>query len=236
MAKSRLSNAIVVDYMRRIGSHDIEPGTPLPPESALCREYGVGRSVVRDALQALDAKGFVIVRQGSVAVVAPRHRWHVLDKDFLDATNPAEYFPLLQEARELLEPALARIAAARISDHQLTEMVALNTQLAAQHEDPERHAELDIAFHDALARATDNVILVSLHSSITGLGQHTRIAAAAVPGAIDRAVFWHEQIIDALRAGDATGASSAMHLHLTQVREDLRTTQPGHPEDPGEES
>ncbi|GAA3639971.1 FadR/GntR family transcriptional regulator [Microbacterium awajiense] len=225
MAKSRLSNAIVADYLRRIGSREIEPGTPLPPEAALCAQYGVGRSVVREALQALDAKGFIIVKQGSVAVVAPRHRWHVLDRDFLDATNPAEYFPLLQEAREVLEPALANLAAERISDDALAEMIALNHQLAEQHDDPERHADLDIAFHDAVARATDNVILVSLHSSITGLGQRTRIAAAAVPGAIDRAVFWHERIIDALRSGDGIGAGAAMHLHLTQVREELRATQ-----------
>lgn len=226
MAKSRLSNAIVADYLRRIGSREIEPGTPLPPEAALCEQYGVGRSVVREALQALDAKGFIIVKQGSVAVVAPRHRWHVLDRDFLDTTNPAEYFPLLQETREVLEPAIATLAAERITDEALAEMVALNDQLAEQHDDPERHADLDIAFHDAVARATDNVILVSLHSSITGLGQRTRIAAAAVPGAIDRAVFWHERIIDALRTGDGIGAGAAMHLHLTQVREELRATQP----------
>lgn len=220
MARQRLSNAIVADYLRMIGDGEIEPGAPLPPESVLCESYGVGRSVVREALQALDAKGFIVVRQGSVATVAPRYRWHVLDKDFLDATNPQEYFWMLQEARELLEPRLASIAATRASDESIDEMAEINARLASVTESLE-HAELDIAFHDAVARATDNAILVSMHSSITGLGQRTRSASAAVPGAIERAVMWHEQIVDALRARDAIGASAAMHLHLRQVRGEL---------------
>lgn len=220
MARQRLSNAIVADYLRMIGDGEIEPGASLPPESVLCESYGVGRSVVREALQALDAKGFIVVRQGSVATVAPRYRWHVLDKDFLDATNPQEYFWMLQEARELLEPRLASIAATRASEESIAEMAEINARLAGVSESLE-HAELDIAFHDAVARATDNAILVSMHSSITGLGQRTRSASAAVPGAIERAVMWHEQIVEALRARDAIGASAAMHLHLRQVRGEL---------------
>lgn len=221
MARARLSNAIVSDYLRKIGAGEIEPGAPLPPESVLCETYGVGRSVVREALQALDAKGFIVVRQGSVATVAPKYHWHVLDQEFLEVTNAEEYFVLLQEARELLEPRLAAIAATRASDDAIDEMADINHQLATVKDSPSQHAELDIAFHDAVARATDNAILVSMHSSITGLGQRTRSASAAVPGAIDRAVMWHEQIVDALRARDSIGASAAMHLHLRQVRDEL---------------
>ena len=221
MARTRLSNAIVTDYLRKIGAGEIAPGAPLPPESVLCDTYGVGRSVVREALQALDAKGFIIVRQGSVAVVAPKYHWHVLDQEFLAVTNPEEYFSLLQEAREVLEPRIASIAATRATPEAIDEMEQINSRLAETKESPTEHAELDIAFHDAVARSTDNAILVSMHTSITGLGQRTRSAMAAVPGAIDRAVLWHEHIVGALRMGDPEGAAAAMHLHLRQVREDL---------------
>lgn len=233
MAKARLSNAIVTDYLRRIGAGEIEPGAQLPPESVLCENYGVGRSVVREALQALDAKGFIIVRQGSVAVVAPRYHWHVLDQDFLAVSNAEQYYFLLQEAREVLEPPLAAIAAARATDDAIAEMAEINRRLATVLDAPSEHAELDIAFHDAVARATENAILVSMHSSITGLGHRTRAASAAVPGAIDRAVMWHDQIIRALRQRDSTGASAAMHLHLRQVREELaRIDRPSAHDDP----
>lgn len=221
MAKTRLSTAILTDYLRRIGEGNLAPGTQLPPESVLCETYGVGRSVVREALQALDAKGFIIVRQGSVAVVAPRYRWHVLDPDFLAVNNPEEYFSLLQEAREVLEPSLAALAATRVSEESIEEMAQINRRLGELHDVPAEHAALDIAFHDAVARATDNAILVSMHNSITGLGYRTRAASAAVPGAIDRAVMWHEHILQSMRLRDSAGASAAMHLHLRQVREEL---------------
>lgn len=221
MARTRLSDAIVKDYLQQIGAGDKAPGDPLPPEAALCETYGVGRSVVREALQALDAKGFIVVRQGSVAVVAPKHQWQVLDQDFLAVTNPRDYFLLVQEARELLEPPLAALAASRATEEALAEMADINKQLAEAKDDPEQHAELDIAFHDAIARATDNAILVSMHASITGLGYQTRKESAAIPGAIDRAIMWHGHILESLRARDSVGASSAMHLHLQQVRGEL---------------
>lgn len=220
MPRERLSHAIVSDYLRRIGTGEITPGSSLPPESVLCESYGVGRSVVREALQALDAKGFIIVRQGSVATVAPRYRWHVLDQEFLAVNSGTEFFALLQEAREVLEPQLAAVAADRATPENLRELIELNERLAT-HDSPEEHAELDIAFHDALARSTDNAILVSMHSSISGLGQRTRSAAAAVPGAIDRAVMWHGQIIEAVRAKSPTSASAAMLLHMRQVHDEL---------------
>jgi DNA-binding FadR family transcriptional regulator len=233
VARERLSNAIVSDYLRMIGGGEIAPGSSLPPESTLCETYGVGRSVVREALQALDAKGFIIVRQGSVAAVAPRYQWHVLDQEFLAVNSGEEFFALLQEAREVLEPQLAAVAAQRATPEALAEMESINDQLEAVKDSPERHAELDIAFHDALARATDNAILVSMHASITGLGHRTRAAASSVPGAIDRAVMWHRQIIEGVRAQDAPSASAAMLLHMRQVRGELIVIDTVRPADDG---
>lgn len=226
MARERLSHGIVVDYLEKIGSGELEPGEQLPTESALCDTYGVGRSVVREALQALDAKGFVLVRQGSVAVVAPRHRWHVLDPVFLSVNTGEDFFELLQEARELLEPRLAALAAERAIPEILDELTQLNEALAAHQESPEEHAALDVAFHEAIAKATDNAVLVSLHASISGLGWRTRYASAAIPGAIDRAVRWHREIVAAVRAKDPVWASAAMDLHLRQVREELERIDP----------
>ncbi len=222
MPRERLSNAIVLDYLRKIGGGEMQPGEPLPPESAFCEAYGVGRSVVREALQSLGAKGFITVRQGAVTVVAPRYRWHVLDEDFLTVNSGAQFYDMLQEAREALEPNLAAIAAARATPELIAELTALNEALGMAGETPEKHAELDIAFHELLASASQNPILISWHSSITGLGHRTRSASAGVAGAVGRAFTWHGEIIAALRRWDAPAASAAMLLHLRQVRDELR--------------
>lgn len=226
MGRERLSNAIVAHNLEKIGAGELQPGEQLPTEGALCEAYGVGRSVVREALQALDAKGFVLVRQGSVATVAPRHRWHVLDPVFLSVNTGEDFFLLLQEAREVLEPRLAAIAAERMTPEILEELKERNESLATHRDSPEEHAAIDLAFHEAIAKATDNAVLVSLHASISGLGWRTRYATAAVPGAIDRAVNWHRQILEALQDGDPVAASAAMTLHLRQVRHELERIDP----------
>lgn len=76
------------------------------------------------------------------------------------------------------------------------------------------HAELDIRFHEAIAATTNNPVLTSLHSSITSLGRRTRIASAAVPGAVDRAVFWHRLLLEAIKERDAASAEAAMRMQL----------------------
>lgn len=224
-----MSNAIVLDYLGKIGSAEIEPGSPLPTEATLCVTYDVGRSVVREALQVLDAKGFIIVRQGAVAVVAPRYRWHVLDDDFLTVNSGQEFFQYLQEAREALEPYVAAIAVTRMTPEALEELSELNAKLSVVGVSPEEHAELDIAFHELIAQTSQNPILISWHSSITSLGHRTRAASAAVEGAVDRAVGWHERILDAFRTGDGPAVSAAMLLHLRQVRADLARVGEGPP-------
>jgi DNA-binding FadR family transcriptional regulator len=230
VARGRLSSVIVADYLRVIGSGEMEPGSVLPAESALCDTYGVGRSVVREALQALDAKGFIIVRQGSVATVAPRFKWHILDADFLSVHSGEEFFSQLQIAREVLEPQLASLAALNADDEAIERMGELNRQLATSPQSAEQHAKLDIDFHEVLAFASGNSILATFHSSLTSLGERTRHASASIPGAIERALGWHERILEAVVARDSVAASAAMTLHLRQVHSEIEHLDLGEPE------
>jgi DNA-binding FadR family transcriptional regulator len=221
MARRRRSEAIVLDFLRSIGEGTLSVGSPLPAESILCQRYGVGRGVVREALQALDAKGFVVVRQGSVAKVARRQHWNVLDSDFLHVHSGTEFFPQLQTAREVLEPQIARLAATNATDAAIAAMVEANARLEGDVKNPADHAVHDIAFHRAIAQACDNSILASFHDSLTSLGERARLASAAIPGAIGRAISWHGEIIDAIRSRDPDGAWAAMTMHLRQVRAEL---------------
>nr|WP_281363937.1 FCD domain-containing protein [Microbacterium immunditiarum] len=206
--------------MRLIGSGELRPGDLLPPEATVCEMYSVGRSVVREAFQALDAKGFVLVRQGATTSVAPKRNWHVLDPDFLEVNTGAEFFELLQETRDHIEPQIAALAAARATKEQIVAMEAILERQSAT-SSPKEHAELDIAFHEAIARATDNSVLASMHDLITGLGHRARVASTEVDGAMERAEDWHRIVLEAIKKGDSEGASAAMFLHLRQVRSEL---------------
>lgn len=222
MSRERMSDRIVGDHLRSIGSGELTEGSPLPAESAMCATYGVSRSVVREAIRTLAAKGFVVASQGSTTVVAPRTRWSVLDPEFLAVNTGEEFFDHLQEARELLEPSIITVAVRHVTDEQVAELESLQAELEKT-TDPEAHARLDIRFHAAIATATGNPVLASMHALISGLGYRTRARSAALPGGIERAAFWHAQIIAALRARQVADAESAMRLHLRQVRGELET-------------
>lgn len=217
------SQAIVDDYLRRIASGDVAEGQLLPTETALIDQYGVSRTAVREAVQVLATKGFVSIRQGSGSTVAPRSRWNVLDAEYLAITGAGHaLFENLLEARDIFEPAISGLAAQRAKPEQIDRLRELVEELAhAGNRDSEVHADLDIAFHHALAECTGNPVLMSLHGSISHLAKAQRQIMAAREGSVERAVFWHQHIVDAIAAGDSVAAQDAMRMHLRQVHVDL---------------
>jgi DNA-binding FadR family transcriptional regulator len=219
---AKRSQVIVDEYLRQIVSGEIVEGELLPTETVLVDRYAVSRTAVREAIQTLATKGFVQVRQGSGSTVAPRSSWNVLDQDYLQITGfGTAMFANLLEVREVVEPAIAGFAAARAKPADVAALRRLVAELAATHRrDPAAQESLDEAFHHKLAECTDNPVLLSLHGSIWHL---TRMHGQPLsPDSVHRVVFWHEQIIDAVAAGDADAAGDAMRLHLRQLRADLR--------------
>jgi len=223
VSTKRRSDLIVVDFLAQIGKGQLQEGQLVPPESALCVTYGVSRSVVREAMRALSAKGFLSISQGAASQISPKNRWHVLDTDFLEVSGGEEFFTHLQEARDLFEPRISALAAERISEEDLVELEEIHRSLKEIGEESATdHADLDIAFHRTIASATNNPVLLSIHDSVSSLGRRQRQAATNVEGAIGRAIFWHEQILQSLQERDSAGAEAAMGLHMSQVREELR--------------
>ena len=105
-----------------------EGGAPLPNEDELAAELGVSRTVVREAIKALQAKGLVEVRPKTGTRVRPRRAWHLLDADvvawqFADMER-ADDLRELYEVRASIAAAAARLAATRRTTEQLTEIEA----------------------------------------------------------------------------------------------------------------
>lgn len=220
------SQAIVDDYLKQIAAGEVAEGQLLPTETALIEKYGVSRTAVREAVQVLATKGFVQIRQGSGSTVAPRARWNVLDTEYLSITGAGHaLFENLLEARDIFEPAIAGLAAQRAKPEGIERLRELVEELAhAGNRDAEVHADLDIAFHHVLAECTGNPVLMSLHGSISHLAKAQRQVMAGREGAVERAVFWHQHIVDAVAAGDVVAAQDAMRMHLRQVHTDLEAT------------
>jgi DNA-binding FadR family transcriptional regulator len=220
---AKRSQVIVDDYLHKIASGELGEGQVLPTESALIQRYGVSRTAVREAIQALASKGFVSIRQGSGSTVAPRSSWNVLDAEYLELTGGADAIvENLVETRDVLEPAIAGLAAARATPQTLEALRRAGVRLAEAVTSGRSHSDwaaLDLAFHHALAECTGNQVLISVHGSLTQLGR-AHPSDADPPGSSatwQRAMFWHDHIVDAVAAGDAAAAQDAMRMHLRQA-------------------
>jgi DNA-binding FadR family transcriptional regulator len=189
-----------------------DAGTPLPNEDELAAELGVSRTVVREAIKALQAKGLVEVRPKTGTRVRPRRAWHLLDADvvawqFADMER-GDDLRELYEVRASIAAAAARLAAMRRTDAQLGELEAQHRRIDAAAAEPlaRRHADLD--FHAAVADAAHNSLLAHVSAMVRVA---LEAAARAAPTPPDDGVL-RAAVIDAIRTGDVDGAEKAMRM------------------------
>src|SRR6476620_8331959 len=81
----RLGATVAAELVDAIGRGDLPAGTTLPPESVLCEQFAVSRTVIRESVKRVEEKGLVTVAQGRGTVVNQSRRWNVLDPDVLSA-------------------------------------------------------------------------------------------------------------------------------------------------------
>ncbi|OCT32852.1 FadR/GntR family transcriptional regulator [Pseudomonas putida] len=200
-----------------------KPGDKLPSENTLVREYGVSRTVVREALSKLQAAGLVQARHGIGTFVIERQARSGLRVGPENAANVRD----LLELRIGLEGQAAALAARRRNDRQLAQMrQALDDyqDLAAA---GDSCIEADRRFHLLIAEATGNLYFSEMMAQLgDGLIPRKRMAQAERAGAnlaghAYLANLEHEAILNAIRRQDPEAARAAICLHLSNSRDRL---------------
>ncbi len=196
------------------------PGDILPSEQALSEQFGVSKTVIREAMKVLASKGLVTIRQGIGTTVNSRELWHPFDPMILlHSQKGTTFFDLLQ-ARQILEPEVAAIACAQGDDPKFIEQLTHFIERGGQVTTVDGHVHYDLAFHQALADATGNQMLVIMMNSIGQFLRASREALFHVPGALGRSIDFHREIRDAVARNDPDAARDAMRRHLRQVEDD----------------
>lgn len=201
----------------------LQPGDRLPPERELAQQFGVSRTVIREAVRALVAKSLLEVRPGSGTIIRSPTAQSVAQSMslFLRAGQAEAPLEKALEVRGLLEVEIAGLAAVRRVDDDLQ---ALEGALHAMDDVRERNqfVETDLAFHTALAKATHNELFPLLLHSLGDLMITLRQLAFDVPDTPARANRHHRAIYERVKAGDAAGACEAMREHLREARETMQ--------------
>jgi GntR family transcriptional repressor for pyruvate dehydrogenase complex len=135
-------------------------------------------------------------------------------------TSPGEGSTFLAEVREIVEPEISAMAAARADGDDLASMRESVEVMDGATGDPDAYIEADLDFHLALAEAAANPIILSLIDSIVGLLREQRMGIFQVEGGPERGQYHHKKILEAVEHRDSAGAREAMKAHMRQVRED----------------
>ena len=193
-------------------------GDRLPPEREIAAQHGVSRNVVREAINRLAAMNIVDVRHGAGTFVATLDMDSLVEPlEFAVRLDPATVETLL-EARLILEPPIARLAAKRAQPDALQELDERVAESARATHDPSRFLEIDIEIHRVIVRMAANPFLVRLMDSLGRLARSGREFTNIDPRMRVTALRDHKRIAVALRAGDADGSSQAMQKHLEHVQ------------------
>ena len=220
-SRRNLCGQVVHDLGRRILAGDVKPGDSLPQEPALCEQMGVSRTVVREAIKSLAAKGLVDSRPKRGTIVQPARAWNYLDPEVLawqaraDAGGRQLFY--LTEFRQTLEPAAAALAAQRASDEELRLIEEACEEMARTADSVEDFLVADLRFHAEILHAAGNpfyapvanAISVSLKSSLRITNRQPADNHASVPV--------HRKVMKAILARKPESARAAMRALLNEA-------------------
>ncbi|HEY4200599.1 MAG TPA: FCD domain-containing protein [Devosiaceae bacterium] len=197
------------------------PGAKLPTERDLALELGEGRSAIRNSLARLEMQGRVVRMLGSGTYVSPDRKAEAKKEVALVSdASPLE----IMEARLLIEPRLAGLVAvnANAADFERIESCMRQAEAATSFEEFEHG---DGAFHQAIADATHNGLMIAVYATISAARDHAdwgelkrRSASSARRAAYETD---HREIAKALKKRDQTAAEAALLSHLQRVRQNL---------------
>jgi len=218
---SRLYEQIVLQIEESIRKGELKAGDQLPAERELGLQFGVSRTAVREAVKTLREKGLVEAYPGrGTFIISDTSNTIRLTLDRMIRTGNPEGTLNLVEVREILEPEIAALAAARADEESVKEMRDAINIMDTARDDPDAFIEADLDFHLALAEAAANPIILSLIDSIVAVLRQQRMSIFKVEGGPERGQYHHKRILEAVENRDPNGARAAMRAHLRQVRED----------------
>lgn len=217
--ETRLSDKVASRILEVIVDSSLSPGDALPSERVLGEQFGVSRTVVREALRSLAGKGVVEMAQGRVLRVARVEPSAVREsmRLFLQG-RPSLDYARVHEVRALLETEVAGLAAERAQDADMDRLDADCEQLAAVLDDSEAAASADIEFHRTLARGTRNELFLVVLDALTEPLAEIRLETfKTVTDRSSVALASHRRIAKEIRARNGAGARAAMQEHLDDV-------------------
>jgi len=203
---------------RNISSGRLKVGERLPSEFELARQFGVHRSTVREGIRLLEQSGLVArVGRSTLEVVLPQFDT-IGNSTSRALTMHQVTFQELWEASMLTEPAAAEMACPKITPEEIAALEQNCDALEAAVGDLKQFIKLDTEFHNLIAQATRNKVLVLMREPVSVLFLPAGENILPRLKTHGRLIEAHRKIIEALKAGDASLAREWMARHMADFR------------------
>ena len=191
----------------------------MPSERELTIQLGVSRTSIREALRALEMAGYIESKVGisGGSFVKEVSAERIIEPFALALYQHKNFVLDTLEVREILEVKISEMAARRRT---AADMKRIADSLSIMQSDLERGGigiEGDSQFHYSVAQATHNQVLIKLIKMWTQLSFEARRDTLERPHDAVKALAEHRKIAAAIEAGDAKGAASLMHHHITKA-------------------
>ena len=218
--KRNLFAHVVEELGTRIIRGDLKPDDPFPIEADLGREFGASRSVIREAVKSLAARGLIESKTRTGIRVLPPTHWNLLDPEVLSwrygVMPAAQFYSELFEIRLMIEPQAAALAATRATQADIAEMSEAFGEMSKVRETVAAAVEADLRFHRAILAAGKNALLHQMgHLIAVGLYISHQTSSDSFSVFLPQ----HGQVLAAIRARDPQTARRAMEKLLSETRD-----------------
>ncbi len=197
----------------------------LPPEPVLCVQLGVSRTVLRESVKSLVAKGLLSTGPKVGTRVLAEDHWNWLDPDVLTwkfrMGFSSDFLHSVCELRRLVEPACLRLAAQRVTPEQLTELQSAFSGMQAAVAQGLDDLSDDLRFHHLLLKAGGNRLVTQMSKLLRALLRAAHEQLGRRPAVPNSTLPWHAAVLQALQARDPDRAQRAMAELIDAVEEDL---------------
>lgn len=205
------------------GRHPV--GSSIPPEPQLCDAYGVSRTVVREAIKSLVAKGMLSTGPKVGTRVLPAEQWNWFDPDLVAWQSKVglskEFLRDLQELRRVVEPAAVRLAAERATAADIAAIEDAYEGMKHAIEHGGDYVTHDLRFHQGLLSASHNRMMVQMSKAIGALLRTSFEISTRKPDGARESLPLHRAVLDAVLARQPAQAEKAAGVLIDGAGEDI---------------
>lgn len=200
-------------------------GATIPPEPILGEELGVSRTVVREAVKSLIAKGLVTTGPKVGTRVLAEEHWNWFDPDVIAWQSKAgltpEFLRDLQDLRRVVEPASVRLAAQRATQEDIAGISAALEGMKRAVKDGGDYVTYDLRFHQGLLRACRNRMLIQMSKALGALLRTSFELSTSKKGGPADSLPLHQAVLDAVIARNPAKAEKAILVLIDGAHEDI---------------